>query len=78
MLVYSVLISSDIPIAEMVQAKIKSVFKQFDNAGATPAFWTIYDRNNPNLYSCRAHGKLLPPSVANRMLDIFAAGGRHN
>ena len=34
--------SSDIPIAEMVQAKIQSVFKQFDNAGATPAFWTHY------------------------------------
>ena len=34
--------SSDFPIAEMVQAKIESVFKQFDNASRTPALWTLY------------------------------------
>ena len=34
--------SGDIPIAEMVRAKIQSVFKQFDNAGRTPALWTLY------------------------------------
>ena len=34
--------SSDIPIAEMVQTKIQSVFKQLDNAGRTPAHWTPY------------------------------------
>ena len=26
----------------MAQAKIQSVFKQFDNAGRTPALWIIY------------------------------------
>ena len=34
--------SSDIPIAEKVQAKIQSVFKQLDNAGRTPALWNLY------------------------------------
>ena len=33
--------SSDISNAEMVQAKIQSAFKQFDNAGRTPALWTL-------------------------------------
>ena len=33
---------SDIPIAEKVQAKIQSVFKQLDNAGRTPTLWNLY------------------------------------
>ena len=32
----------DIPIAEKVQAKIQSVFKQLDNAGRTPTLWNLY------------------------------------
>ena len=33
--------SIDIPIAEIVPAKIQSVFKRLNNAGRTPAFWTL-------------------------------------
>ena len=34
--------SSDIPIAEMLQTKIRRVFEPVDNAGRTPALWSLY------------------------------------
>ena len=34
--------SSDIPIAEMLQTKIRRAFEPVDNAGRTPALWSLY------------------------------------
>ena len=75
--------SSDIPIAEMVQAKIQSVFKQFDNAGRTPALWTLYYYmvETIRIFIRAEHMgdfSLHLSYITNRMLDIFAAGGHHN
>ena len=75
--------SSDIPIAEMVQAKIQSVFKQFDNAGRKPALWTLYQYMVETIRifiraERMADFSLHLSCITNRMLDIFAAGGHHN
>ena len=57
--------SSDIPIAEMVQAKTQSVFKQLDNAGRTPALWTLYHYilETIRIFIRAERMALLPPSV---------------
>ena len=75
--------SSDISNAEMVQAKIQIVFKQFDNAGRTPALWTLnhYMVETIRIFigvECMADFSLHLSCITNGMLDIFAAGGPHN
>ena len=75
--------SSDIPIAEIVQAKIQSVFKQFDNAGRTPALWTLYHYMVETIQifiraERMASFSLHLSCTTNRMLDIFAVCGHLN
>ena len=75
--------SSDILIAEMVQAKIQSVFKQFNNAGRTPVLWTLYHYmvETIQIFVCAermADFSLHVPCITNQMLDILGAGGYHN
>ena len=75
--------SSDISNAEMVQAKIQSAFKQFENAGRTLALSTL---NHYMVETIRifirvermADFSLHLSCITNWMLDIFAAGGPHN
>ena len=67
----------------MVQAKIQSVFKQFDNAGRTPALWTLYHYMVETIRIFIRAERMTDFSlhlscIANQMLDIFAAGGHHN
>ena len=75
--------SSDIFMAEMVQAKIQSVFKQFDNAGRTPALCTLYHYMVETIQTFiraerMANFSLHLSCITNRMLDIFAVCGHHN
>ena len=75
--------SSDISIAEMVQAKIQSVFKQFDNDGRAPALWTLchYMVETIRIFiraERMADFSLHLSCITNRLLDIFAAGGHQN
>ena len=75
--------SSNIPIAETVQAKIQSVFKQLNNAVRTPANWTLYHYivETIRIFIRAEHMadfSLHLSCIANRILDIFAAGCHHN
>ena len=75
--------SNDIPIAEMLQRKIKSVFQEKNKAGRTPALWFLYHHMVDTIKIFIRAERIADFSlhlscITNRMLDMFAAAGHHH
>ena len=75
--------SSDIPIAEMFQGKIRSAFQQLYNADRTPACWSLFHSmvetiKNFICAECVADFSLHLSCIINWMFDVFAATGHRN
>ena len=75
--------SSDITIAEIFQGKIKRIFQQPDNAGRTPALWSLYHKMVETIIFLLCVERMADFSlhlscITNRMFDVFAATGHRN